>query len=89
MLKGAQKRMVVVKTQDSRIFEEAYFVIRPGTSASGEDMVGEANKIIESCCEKRRERAKRSRLSAVFPLLLFIGGALLGSGITLLAAILA
>lgn len=89
MLKGAQKRMVVVKTQDSRIFEEAYFVIRTGTSASGDDMVGEANRIIDASFEKRRERTNKSRISAAVSVLLFIGGALLGSGITLVAAILA
>ena len=59
MLKGAQKRMVVVKTQDSRIFEEAYFVMRTDSAATGEDMVSEANRIIESCCEKRRERTRK------------------------------
>ena len=54
MLKGAQKRMIVVKTADSRLFEEAYFVMRADTSPSGEDMVYEANKIIENCGGKRR-----------------------------------
>jgi hypothetical protein len=29
MLKGAEKRMIVVRTRDSRMFEEAYFVVRP------------------------------------------------------------
>ena len=52
MLRGAQKQMIVVRTRDSRLFEEAYFVVRrtcPGkqTGASKDDMLGEANRIIE------------------------------------------
>ena len=50
MLKGAQKRMIVVRTRDSRLFEEAYFVMRrdlPDTDAHGSDMLWEANRIID------------------------------------------
>ena len=28
MLRGAQKQMIVIRTHDSRLFEEAYFVVR-------------------------------------------------------------
>lgn len=89
MLKGAQKRMVVVKTQDSRIFEEAYFVMRTDTPASDTDMVGEANRIIEACCEKRRERVKRMNTAVLVPIFTFVGGSLVGSGITLLVTLIA
>ena len=89
MLKGAQKRMVVVKTQDSRIFEEAYFVMRTDTPASNTDMVGEANRIIEACCEKRRERVQKMNLSVLLPIFAFVGGSILGSGITLLVTVFA
>ena len=50
MLKGAQKRMIVIRTRDSRLFEEAYFVMRrdmPDSAAHGADMLEEANRIIE------------------------------------------
>ena len=89
MLKGAQKRMVVVKTQDSRIFEEAYFVMRTDTPASDVDMVGEANRIIETCCEKRRERVKKINLSVLAPIFAFVCGSILGCGITLLVTLIA
>ncbi len=83
MLKGAQKRMIVVKTQDSRIFEEAYFVMRTETLASGEDMVSEANRIIEGCCEKRRDRRRKINMAILAPICAFMVGSIVGSGITL------
>lgn len=50
MLRGAQKQMIVVRTRDSRVFEEAYFVVRRGKTPPAvckEDMLFEANRIIE------------------------------------------
>lgn len=50
MLKGAQKRMIVIRTRDSRLFEEAYFVMRrdlPDGDAHRSDMLWEANRIVE------------------------------------------
>lgn len=51
MLKGSQKQMIVVRTRNSRMFEEAYFVMRRGaghSEADELDMLWEANRIIES-----------------------------------------
>ncbi len=51
MLKGAHKQMIVVRTRDSRLFEEAHFVMRRGAAeAPGDDLdlVFEANRIIEN-----------------------------------------
>lgn len=89
MLKGAQKRMVVVKTQDSRIFEEAYFVMRGEPSASGEDIIREANKIIDNCTCRRGEKRKRLSLAVLGPICAFMGGSILGSGITLAVMLIA
>ena len=89
MLKGAQRRMIVLKTQDSRVFEEAYFVMRTDTSASGEDMVSEANRIIESCFDKRRGRASKLNATLLAPICAFIGGTVLGVVLTLLVTMIA
>jgi len=89
MLKGAQKRMIVLKTQDSRVFEEAYFVMRTDTAASGEDMVSEANRIIDSCLDKRRSRSSRGNRAVLAPVCAFIGGTVLGGGLTLLVTMIA
>ena len=89
MLKGAQKRMIVVKTQDSRVFEEAYFVMRTDSAASGEDMVSEANRIIEKCCEKRRDKRRRIDASVLVPVCAFMLGSIIGSVITALVMLIA
>jgi hypothetical protein len=60
MLKGAEKRMIVVRTRDSRMFEEAYFVVRPEADrgmGTETDMLREANRILEgSGAENRYSR---------------------------------
>ena len=51
MLRGAKKNMIVVRTRDSRMFEEAYFVMRRDahTAEADElDILWEANRILES-----------------------------------------
>ena len=48
MIRGAQKKMIVIRTHDSRVFEEAYFVMRRDTDipAGDSDMLSEADRII-------------------------------------------
>ena len=60
MLKGAQKRMYVVKLGEDSLFEEAYFVLRSDAAAvAGGDMVSEANKIIrQSACPQAVQKGK-------------------------------
>ncbi len=54
MLKGAQKRMIVVKTADSKIFEEAYFVVTPNYDGEELDMIAEAERIASSVIDSRK-----------------------------------
>jgi hypothetical protein len=80
MIKGAQRQMIVVKTADSSLFEEAYFVVRREYRGDGGDMVAEANRLIESCGGRRSGGMRRLRgvfLSAG----IFLCGALIGGGI--------
>lgn len=86
MLKGAQKKMIVIKTSDSEIFEEAYFVVKGGVERSQPDMVSEANRIIEGCGEKRRERKSRDMKALIIPLISFMVGTIFGGGIAILIA---
>ena len=86
MLKGAQKKMIVIKTSDSEIFEEAYFVVKGGVERSQPDMVSEANRIIEGCGEKRRERKSRDMKALIIPLISFMMGTIFGGGIAILIA---
>ena len=80
MLKGAQKRMIVVKTGDSDIFEEAYFVMRHDTVAKRTDMLAEAEKIIEGCSQKRKKTVVSiQNRTLLFSLLSFLCGGAAGA----------
>ena len=88
MLRGAQKQMIVVRTHDSRVFEEACFVIRRGVVQAAEDerdMLREANRIIETalpparlCHEEQKSGAWSGLLSG---LLWFFMGFSTGAGL--------
>ena len=95
MLKGAQKQMIVIRTRDSRLFEEAYFVMRRDAEVGGTpttDMIAEANRIIESArSQKRRERqGHRRHIWMILAVCVSFGAGLLigGGGIGLLWLIL-
>jgi hypothetical protein len=68
-IKGFQKRMIVLKTVESRYFDEAYFLIRreaePQETVS-DDMLTEANRILCGClsgpAEKKPEKGGLERL---------------------------
>ena len=83
MIKGAQKRVVVVKVADSNIFEEAYFVLKRDKDATGGDMAREAGRIIESLDPTgAREKVKRARELKMKIALILCG---MGSGALLTA----
>ena len=72
MIKGAQKQMIVVRTGDSRYFDEAYFVLRREVKpkrSTRDEMLKEANRILE---ESGIDLPKRKRLPRG-PLLFFAG----------------
>jgi len=91
-VRGSEKKIIYVKDTGSQIFEEAYFVLRRGAegsgpSHSGEDMVQEAQRIVEestlSYVRHKKRRQIRGRLVS------FLAGAaaaslLLGAGWLLL-----
>lgn len=50
MIKGAQKQLIVLRTQNSRYFDEAYFVVRKEIKTKNSntgDMLREATRILE------------------------------------------
>ena len=62
MLRGTQKHMIVVRTRNSPLFEEAYFVMRRDADrleADRPDMLWEANRIIEGSLPCSREDGRR------------------------------
>ena len=82
--------MIVVRTRDSRMFEEAYFVMRRDRetgNANDPDILWEANRILESATphalrESREGQASRRRIRwrdvLWFGLGLFSGGGIVG-----------
>ncbi|MBE6584795.1 MAG: hypothetical protein E7649_07495 [Ruminococcaceae bacterium] len=79
MVRGAQKQMIVVKTQDSAVFEEAYFVVRRNAVAGRMDMIAEANKIIEACGIGGKVKRKLDIKLFMIALGTFVGGGAIGA----------
>ena len=84
MIKGAQKRMIVMKTADSEVFEEVYFVMRREPRGEKINMLSEANRIIESCGGGRAKKKSGAYKRALFSLCLFLCGGLFGGALTIL-----
>ncbi len=72
MLKGAQKRMIVIKTADSAIFDEAHFLLKPNFDGEEMDMVAEAEKIVRARTSAYDKKTAEGGERLVFSLL---GGA--------------
>ena len=85
VVRGTQRKMVVVKAQDSELFEEAYFILRKDLghkqSASEDSMVLEANRIInKSVFSRERDRHGGAGVT-LKDFLFYVGGFVSGSGI--------
>ena len=78
MIKGVQKRIVVVKTADSPVFEEVCFVMRREAKSRGGDMVAEANRIINGCGAGKIKGSKRRIGQWVYIAGSFVGGGAVG-----------
>ncbi|MBR7181294.1 MAG: hypothetical protein IKD28_00750 [Clostridia bacterium] len=84
MLKGCQREMIVLQTQDSVFFESAYFVLRREKHTVPKiDLLAEANRIIGSGSDYFKRRTPQSRRGLFFAL-----GCLAGGGLSLLLCLL-
>ena len=84
MIRGAQKKMIVMKTSNSAVFEEAYFVLRRESGDFNEDMVREANRIIEEGGGKIKPPRKKFPKEWLLFTVGFLSGACFGGGIAAL-----
>ncbi len=64
-MRGSEKRIIYVRETGSRLFEEAYFVLRrgvsEGTDADGDEMVREAVRLLEASGNGYPATARRAR----------------------------
>ena len=88
MLKGAQKKMYVVKLGQESPFEEAYFVLKRECDAvPGKDMISEAARIIGQ--STGRDVGEKSVKQRALPMVIsFVCGLLAGGGIAALICLL-
>lgn len=88
MIKGAQKQMIVIRTGDSRYFDEAYFVLRreiKSTKSKQDDMLLEANKILEEAAPSEKKGRFRHLVRNLLP---FAAGILCGGAVAVLIFLL-
>lgn len=89
MLRGTQKKVIRIRGGGSALFEEAIFIMKdglPATHRRDEDMVSEANRLInenDMCVQRRRKRETPGSLRAGFWRCFLsgaaVGGALIGT----------
>ena len=74
--------MIVVKTDNSNVFETAYFVLRSDSDKSQNDaldMLSEANRIVnEGSEEKKNKKEKKKRYGRFAAFCIFWLGAIFG-----------
>ena len=70
-MRGYQKNIICLKNTGSQLFEEAYFVISPtGASVKKDDMVVEANRIVEESIGARGNKRTVSAPGFLYPFLI-------------------
>ena len=82
MVKGLAKRVVVVKSPDKRLFEEAIFILKEDAAAgvSAQDVVSQAQQIAANYmgASSRLQRLLRPALYILGGMLLCAAGVLIG-----------
>lgn len=78
MIKGAKKQMIVVRTSESRFFDEAYFVLRreiPENNSASEDILKEADRLLSEAVTSGTRPKKHACKRWIF----FAAGSLCGA----------
>ena len=86
MIKGARKQMIVVRTGNSRYFDEAYFVLREDAQKERKkstDMLNEANRILSEIVSDNVPPLKNHNRKWFF----FCIGGLCGSVLTVIVTL--
>lgn len=87
MIKGCQKKIIMINDTGSDMFEQAYFIVKDeaqGAVCSKNDMIREANRIIENnllapyFSPVKRKSLKKSAKNLVFFLGMVCGAGFIG-----------
>ncbi len=89
MIKGARKQMIVVRTGDSRYFDEAYFVLREDaqsekSKSKSKSILEEANRILAETTPELSPVGKKKPRSWIF----FAAGGICGAVLSLVLTLL-
>ena len=77
MVKGVSKRIIIVKSPDTRLFEQAIFIVRDGVISSGvsaDDVLREAERVA-SASVRRNVRVRRGLYAIPAPIFAGVGAA--------------
>ena len=91
MIKGTQKQMIVLRTGESRYFDEAYFVLRreiKNDHQNYSDILREANRILEESRFFPNDPGKSNKKRRMLAAIAFLAGALCGIGLGVLLGLL-
>ena len=79
MVKGVARRVILVRSPDPRLFEQAIFIVREqaaDTGVSPDDILAEAQRAANGYIRRHRGMGRLGRLPA--PFLVALGGGLTG-----------
>lgn len=88
MLKGCTKRVMFVRLGENALFEEAYFVVRPGAKSVYKegDFLNEAQKIISkstsSISDTQRAKFKLPHIAVFVGIIAFLAGSITAIAMT-------
>lgn len=87
MIKGLERKIMLLKSTNSRYFDEAYFIMKDDLiSCDDSEILREAEKII--FCAEGCKRVKKSKRGALRIVLFSILGALIGFGLGICFALI-
>ena len=87
MIKGARKQMIVVRTGNSRYFDEAYFVLKEDAQKENRkstDILSEANRILSEITPESSSSKQMQNRQWLFFVVGGVCGAVLSIIVTLL-----
>ena len=89
MVRGCQKKIIYLKNTGSKVFDEAYFIVKDNTKCDVMDecdMVEEANRILDNVisCRMSGEKISRIKKTVKAKILPFVTGIVIGFLIGLL-----